>query len=198
MAPPKSSLYSTKRFSQSVSSLAEISPLTIERSKASKKGPAPRPPQDQPTAALSNHHAQPPYPTTNTSPPHERARHHSESSGYDESVMLSNSPEREGGSVTDETGGRGHFTSPSPVIHDDVKIEEKKTQSTKVPVAIRSSTSTPDSGLKSASEMVSKTGGQVMKKKAPAPPPPVAVSVSVKEPLRAQHSIEDVGASEGG
>ncbi|XP_055338465.1 mucin-2-like isoform X2 [Paramacrobiotus metropolitanus] len=146
--PSGNPLKSSKHISKSISTLAEIAPPVVrEPSKPtrSSKRHAPAPP--------------PPGPVPLTTEIPVRTRHHSESSGYDESLVLSNSPERD-----------DHMISPPVQIADD--LPDKSIIIAKMPVSARSSTSTPDSGLKSASETVVKVGTQISKKKAPAPPPP--------------------------
>lgn len=184
--------------SKSTTSLADFhSSSHNEPAKLSKKRDAPKPPpahHDLTIGAASNGQSQMMASsiTADTQPPRERTRHHSESSGYDESLVLSNSPERDGCSVDNDVdgrgGGSGHFTTPSPVnvhehSHTDGLSKQVAGGVVKVPLSVRSSTSTPDSGLKSASETVSKTGTQISKKKAPAPPPPASVKdiVGVKD-----------------
>ncbi|OQV16115.1 hypothetical protein BV898_09751 [Hypsibius exemplaris] len=161
----------------------------VKPSRSSKK-PAPRPP---PTTAPANPVSEavvlPSYAAMEKA---HRTRHHSESSGYDESLVNSNSPERDAG-IGSGGGSVGRQTSSAG--RPDLMNGGGEGSSGRQPVSARSSTSTPDSGLKSASEGILKSTVHVSKKKAPAPPPPPAaaaapVTTPAKEPVIVHEDVK--------
>ncbi|GAV08325.1 hypothetical protein RvY_18037 [Ramazzottius varieornatus] len=201
----------SKSLSKSIPSLVELMPpsgsVTMSNgnsprrtSQGSSKRPAPVPP---PTSSSHETDAEVFLPGSQTGSAmsqhgqqsqQQRSRPHSESSGYDESVITSNSPERDGGSSV--------RTGPSPAPRSSRNMAVTSREGHTLVSARSSSTSTPDSALKSTSDSAinSAKSSQVSKKKAPAPVPPLDTTSRKSDSehevrSRAASSVSDVAST---